>query len=98
MIALFKSWGSKQGQIVPSGLSLVSDETHLVASVTGAINPLSTNFCRDLSISSLASVGTFLWACCIGGIEESTLIVYCPGMFPVVLKLLGNAFLGLLCL
>ena len=99
MMALFKSWGSKQGQIVSSDfLEYVSNETHLVASVTGAIIPLSTIFCRAFSISSPASVGTFLWACCPGGIEESIGIVYCPGMFPVVSKLLGNAFLGLLCL
>ena len=96
---LVHTWGSKQGQIVPSDfLWYVSDETHSVGSVTGLIFPLSTIFCRAFSISSLASMGTFLQACCTGGIEESTFIVYCPGMFPVVSKLLGNAFLGLLCL
>ena len=64
-----------------------------MGSVTGAIIPLSTIFCSAFSISSLASIGNFpAWACCTGGIEESTLIVYCPGMFPVVSKLLGNAF------
>ena len=99
MIALFKLQGSKQGQIVPPDfLGYVSDETHSVGSVTGAIIPLLTIFCNAFSISSLASIGTFLQACCTGGIDESTLIVYCPGIFPVVSKLLGNAFLRLLCL
>ena len=93
MIVLFKSWGSKQGQIVPSDfLGYVSDVTHSVGSVTGAIIPLLTISCKAFSISSLASIGTFLWACCTGGIDESTLIVYYPGIFPVVSKLLGDAF------
>ena len=63
-----------------------------MGSVTGVIISLSTIFCRAFSISSLASIGTFHLACCTGCIEVSTLIVYCPGMFPVVSKLLGNAF------
>ena len=94
MIALFKLWGSKQGQIVPSDfLGYVNDETHSVGSVTGEIIPLSTIFCSVFSISSLASVRNFpLQAYCTGDIEGSTLIVYCPGMFPVVSKLLRNAF------
>ena len=99
MIALFKLWGSKQGQIVPSDfLGYLSDETHSVGSVTGAIIPLLTIFCSAFSISSLASIRTFVWACCTGGTDESTLIVNCPGIFPVVLKLLGNVLLRLLCL
>ena len=96
---MFKLQGSKQGWIVPSDfLGYVSDETNLVGSVTGAIIPLSTIFCSAFSISSLASIGTFLQECCTGGTDESTLIVYCPGIFPVVSKLLGNVFLGLLSL
>ena len=63
-----------------------------MGSVTGVIISLSTIFCNAFSITSLASIGTFLLACCTGCFGVSTLIVYCPGMSPVVSKLLGNAF------
>ena len=69
-----------------------------MGSVTGAIISLLTIFCRAFSISYLASIGTFLQACCTGGTEGSTLMVYCPGMFPVVSKLLGNAFRAIMSL
>ena len=68
-------------------LGYMSEETHLVGSVTGVIIPLSTIYGRAFSISFLGSVGTLLHACCIGGIEWSTYIVYSPGIFPVVSEL-----------
>ena len=93
MIALFKSWGSKQGQIVPSDLlGYVSDETHLVGSVTGAIIQLSVIFCNVFFYFFSSFNWNFPLGMLSGDIEGSTLIIYCSGIFPVVSKLLGNAF------
>ena len=40
------------------------------------------------------SMGTFLLACCTGETEGSNLIVYTPGILPVVSNEWGNAFLS----
>ena len=78
--------------MVPSDfLRYVSQEIHSVGSITTVIIPLSTMCWRAFSISSLASIGTFLYACCTGGIEGSRCMVYSSGMFPVVPKLAGKA-------
>ena len=78
--------------MVPSDfLGYVSEVTHSVGSVTGSIIPLSTICWRPFSISSLASIGTFLHACCTGSIEGTKSIVYFPGLLPVVPKQAGNA-------
>ena len=45
-------------------------------------------------MASLHSMGTFLLACCTGGTEGSNLIVYTPGMLPVVSNEWGKAFLS----
>ena len=70
----------------------VKDDTHSVGSVTGAIMAWSTMSCRNFSIASLHSMGTFLLECCTGGTEGSNLIVYTPGILPVVSNDWGNAF------
>ena len=57
-------------------LGCVSEEIHSVGSVTGDIIPLSTILGGAFSISSLASIETFLHACCTGGIEGSKCKVY----------------------
>ena len=49
--------------------------------------------CRSFSIASLHSMGTFLLACCTGGTEGSNLMVYTPGILPVVSNHWGNTFL-----
>ena len=60
-------WGSRQGQMVPSDfLGYVNEETYSVGLVTGVIIPWSTMCWRAFSISSLASIGTFLQACWTG--------------------------------
>ena len=45
-------------------------------------------------MASLHSMGTFLLACYTGEIEGSNLIVYTPGILPVVSNEWGNAFLS----
>ena len=70
----------------------VKDDTHSVGSVTGAIMAWSTISCKSFSMASLHSMGTFLLVCCTGGIEGSNLMVYTPGMLPVVSNEWGNAF------
>ena len=45
-------------------------------------------------MASLHSMGTFLLACCTGGTEGSNLIVYTPGILPVVSNEREKAFLS----
>ena len=79
--------------MVPSDiLRYVSEETDSVGSVTGVMIPWSTMCWMAFSISSLAPIGTFLWACCTGGIEGSKCMVYSPGMYPIVSKLAGKVY------
>ena len=69
----------------PSALwGYVKDDTHAIGSVTGAIMAWSTISCKSFSMASLHSMGTFLLACCTGRKEGSNLMVYTPGMLPVV--------------
>ena len=69
----------------PSALwGYVKDNTHAIGSVTGAIMAWSTISCKSFSMASLHSMRTFVLACCIGGTEGSNLMVYTPGMLPVV--------------
>ena len=83
----------------PSALwGYVKDDTHSIGSVTGAIMAWSTISCKSFSMASLHSMGTFLLACCTWGREGSNLMVYTPGMLPVVSNEQGNAFLVKLCL
>ena len=85
--------GSKHIRREPSCFwGYVKDDTHSVGSVTGAIMAWSTISCRSFSIASLHSMGTFCLACITGGTEGSNLIVYTPGILPVVSKDRGNAF------
>ena len=76
----------------------VRDDTHSVGSVTEAIMAWSTMSCRSFSIASLHSMGTFLLACSTWGTEGSNLMVYTPGILPVVSNDQGNTFLKKLCL
>ena len=77
----------------PSALQgYVKDDTHSIGSVTGAIMAWSTISCRSFSVASLHSMGTFLLASCTGESEGSNLMVYIPGMLPVVSNEWGNAF------
>ena len=70
----------------------VRDDTHSIGSVTGAIMAWSTTSRRRFLIASLHSMGTFLLACCTGVTEGSNLMVYTPGILPVVSNDWGNAF------
>ena len=58
---------------------------------TGVMIPLLTMSLRVCSICSWYSMGTLHWACCTGGMEGLLLMVYVPGMLPMVSKELGNA-------
>ena len=85
MITLFKSQGPRHIWREPSGFwGYVRDDIHSVGSVTGAIITWSTISCRSFSIVSLHSMGTFLLACCTGGIEGPRQIVYTPCILPAV--------------
>ena len=93
MMALLRSQGLRHMQREPSALwGYVKDDTHSIGSVNGAIMAWSTISCRSFSIASLHSMGTFLLACCTGETEGSNLMVYTPGMLPVVSNEWGNAF------
>ena len=69
----------------------IKDDTQSVGSVTGAIMAWSTMSCRSFSVAFLHSMGTFLLSC-TGGTEGSNLMVYTPGILPVVSNDGGNAF------
>ena len=76
----------------PSNLrGYVRDDTHSVGSETGAMTPWVTMSFRLHTSCSWYLIGTFLWGCWIGDTEGSVLMVYVPGMFPMVLNKPGKA-------
>ena len=90
MIALFRSFGSRQILNLPLGFfRYVSELTHGVSSVCFAMIPWRTILFSSFSISALCSMGTLRLPCCTGGTLGSVLMSYSPDMSPIRSKELG---------
>ena len=69
----------------------MSKDTHPVGWETGAMTPLVTMSLSVFLICSQYSMGTLHWACCVGRMLGSVLMVYVQAMLPMVSKELGKA-------
>ena len=84
MIALFRSFGSRQILNLPLGFfGYISELTHGVGSVCFTIIPWWTISFSSFWISALCLMGTLHLLCSTGGTQWSVLMSYSPDISPI---------------
>ena len=88
---IIQIFGYKHAHSIPSAcLGYISEETHGVGAICGRMTlrlHISLSFC---SMGFLSSVGTFLCACCTGGMLRFAIMWFLLGKLPVVSKKSGK--------